>query len=70
MLSTQTHIIRRQNVKVHATTHDAFALKRQIELLMEDLNPKLASLFDGLVSEDEWLQIDTLDIHIDDLSEH
>jgi len=70
MLSTQTHIIRRQNVKVHATTHDAFALKRQIELLMEDLIPKLASLFDGLVSEDEWLQINTLDIHVDDLAEH
>ncbi len=70
MLSTQTHIIRRQNVKIHATTHDAFALKRQIELLMEDLTPKLASLFDGLVAENEWLQINTLDIHVEDLAEH
>jgi len=69
MPGSQIHVIRRQNVTVQAITHDAFALKRKIELLMEELNPRLESLFDGLIQKDDWLQIERLNIEINDLAE-
>jgi len=69
MTGIQTHIIRKQNLKVHTSVHDAFALKRKMELIMTEISPKLNILFDELISENDWLQIDKLDIHIDELSE-
>lgn len=70
MTGIQTHIIRKQNLKVQASVHDAFALKRKMELMMTEISPKLNTLFDELISENEWLQIDKLDIHIDEISEN
>jgi hypothetical protein len=70
MTGIQTHIIRKQNLEVHASVHDAFALKRKMELIMTEISPKLNILFDELVSENEWLQIDKLDIQINDISEN
>jgi hypothetical protein len=70
MTAIQTHIIRKQNLKVQASVHDAFALKRKMELIMMEISPKLNTLFDELVSENEWLQIDKLDIQINDISEN
>lgn len=70
MTAIQTHIIRKQNLNVHASVHDAFALKRKMELMMTEISPKMNSLFDELVSENEWLQIDKLDISINDISEN
>jgi hypothetical protein len=69
MQVSQTHIIRRQNIKVNATVLDSFALKQKIERFAEDMAPKLSSLFDGMVSEKEWMEIGKLDIEIDDLLE-
>ena len=69
MSAPQIHSIRRQNVIVRASTADAFGLKRRIELLMEELSLHLSALFDELIPQDECLQIETLDIRIDDLSE-
>jgi hypothetical protein len=68
-MKEQSHIIRKQSLKVNASVHDAFALKRKVEDILQSLMPKLNYLFDELTSENEWLQIDTLDINIGDVSE-
>jgi hypothetical protein len=68
-VNDQQHIIRRQNLSVNAITDDGFALKRRIEVLMQEIPAKLNGLFNELVNEHEWLQLDQLNIAIDGISE-
>lgn len=69
MKGEQQHIIRKQNLKVNAVTNDAFALKRRVVSVMEEIAPKLGDMFDDITDKNEWLKIDSLDITIDGISE-
>jgi hypothetical protein len=68
-VNDQQHNIRKQNLRVNAITTDGFALKQRIEALMHEIPEKLNGLFNELVEETEWLQLDQLNIAIDGISE-
>jgi hypothetical protein len=68
-VNDQQHSIRKQNLRVNAITTDGFALKQRIETLMQEIPEKLNGLFNELVEETEWLQLDQLNIAIDGISE-
>jgi hypothetical protein len=66
----QQHIIRKSTIAVSSFTPDGFRLQRKISNLVknEALN-RIGDLFDELVSPEEWLIIDRLDVHLDDIKE-
>lgn len=70
-MTEQTHRILKKSVTVQAVSRDGFALKRTVEDVLRDrVIPQLGHLFDGLVSPDEWLEIDRLDIVLDNIGEN
>ncbi len=68
-MKDQQHSIRKQNLRVNAVTGDGFALKRRVETLMDEIPVKLNALFNELVDEQEWLQLDQLNISIEGINE-
>jgi hypothetical protein len=62
---SQLHVIRKTNLFLRTETQDHFGFQQRIRSLMaEKVLPALADSFDNLVTSDEWLALNKIDVDL------